>query len=276
MPAIGRIYAGLILFGFVGIGAAAAGSVDPLLEQLRADHEILRAAERDYLSLRARAAMGPEEMADYEAYLQRLRARILRDCRLLAEIDRNAVAPSAPCPPPSVPYATPPAIDHRNEHTEAERNAALDAELNAALGKFDEMLLREQQEIRAAAPPIASGGGGVIGTSAPGTGEGYRTDPATREEPQSAERGDSAGTGPLDTAATSGAAGAGQGGGMPADAAGGNGKRTLARRQTPEGLDADGDDVVARQLREAAETEADPELKERLWQEYRRYKEGIR
>ena len=32
------------------------------------------------------------------------------------------------------------------------------------------------------------------------------------------------------------------------------------------------DDVIARQLREAAEAEADPQVKEKLWEEYRKYK----
>jgi hypothetical protein len=36
------------------------------------------------------------------------------------------------------------------------------------------------------------------------------------------------------------------------------------------------DDIVARQLREAAEKETDPELKKKLWEEYRRYKEANR
>ena len=34
------------------------------------------------------------------------------------------------------------------------------------------------------------------------------------------------------------------------------------------------DDVLARQLREAAMNETDPELREKLWDEYRRYIEG--
>ena len=34
------------------------------------------------------------------------------------------------------------------------------------------------------------------------------------------------------------------------------------------------DDIVARQLREAAENETDPELKEKLWQEYEEYKKN--
>ena len=32
------------------------------------------------------------------------------------------------------------------------------------------------------------------------------------------------------------------------------------------------DDIVANQLREAALAEEDPELRERLWEEYRKYK----
>jgi hypothetical protein len=36
--------------------------------------------------------------------------------------------------------------------------------------------------------------------------------------------------------------------------------------------DGSDDDIVARQLREAAMSEDDPELREKLWQEYREYK----
>ena len=50
----------------------------------------------------------------------------------------------------------------------------------------------------------------------------------------------------------------GGGGGVPADVKDGN-----------------DDDVVARQLREAAQNEKDPELREKLWQEYRDYKAGL-
>jgi hypothetical protein len=35
------------------------------------------------------------------------------------------------------------------------------------------------------------------------------------------------------------------------------------------------DDIVARQLREAAENEKDPELREKLWDEYRTYKNAV-
>jgi len=43
----------------------------------------------------------------------------------------------------------------------------------------------------------------------------------------------------------------------------------------PDSPDARDDDVVARQLREAAMAETDPELRESLWEEYRRYKASL-
>ena len=39
--------------------------------------------------------------------------------------------------------------------------------------------------------------------------------------------------------------------------------------------DGSDDDIIARQLREAAMAEEDPELREKLWQEYRDYKASI-
>ncbi|MCZ6803244.1 MAG: hypothetical protein O7D86_04735 [Proteobacteria bacterium] len=43
----------------------------------------------------------------------------------------------------------------------------------------------------------------------------------------------------------------------------------------PDLVNSKGDDIIARQLREAALKEKDPELKEKLWAEYRKYKKGI-
>ena len=45
------------------------------------------------------------------------------------------------------------------------------------------------------------------------------------------------------------------------------------RSSRPSGHD---DDIVARQIREAAEKETDPVLKEKLWKEYENYKKGSR
>jgi len=55
---------------------------------------------------------------------------------------------------------------------------------------------------------------------------------------------------------------------MPAGGGGASGSNAI-----PSGED---DDIVARRLRKAAEAETDPELKEKLWKEYREYKENTR
>ena len=49
-------------------------------------------------------------------------------------------------------------------------------------------------------------------------------------------------------------------------------QETSSNTQVSEIPSGDDDDVIARQLREAAEAETDPELKEKLWEEYRKYK----
>jgi hypothetical protein len=54
------------------------------------------------------------------------------------------------------------------------------------------------------------------------------------------------------------------------DAVGGGGR---AARRIPSGED---DDIIARRLRRAAEAETDPELKQKLWDEYIDYKENTR
>jgi len=43
----------------------------------------------------------------------------------------------------------------------------------------------------------------------------------------------------------------------------------------PDLTNSKGDDVIARQLREAAQKEKDPVLRDKLWDEYRKYKSGI-
>ena len=56
---------------------------------------------------------------------------------------------------------------------------------------------------------------------------------------------------------------------------GGPSESTDILEDIPPDIPASADeDVLARQLREAAMNETDPELREKLWDEYRRYIEG--
>ena len=75
--------------------------------------------------------------------------------------------------------------------------------------------------------------------------------------------------------ASGGSAGGGGGGGGAAgssDPLAGMSEGEIAKR-TPDDIEVImDDDIVAKQLREAALAEEDPELRERLWEEYRKYK----
>jgi hypothetical protein len=104
----------------------------------------------------------------------------------------------------------------------------------------------------------SAGGAGVMGGGAAG---------APRSAGGAAAPGGSAGgTGNSSASATSGGA-AGRSGGA---SGGGSGPATVPGDIS----DGSDDDIVARQLREAAMKEKDAVLREKLWQEYRDYKKG--
>jgi|TARA_Y100000310_G_C20693521_1_gene823945 hypothetical protein len=151
----------------------------------------------------------------------------------------------------------------------------LDGELDDVLIVFDETVLEARRKAleNPSAPgsqPSADvdisgeqggGGGGGAGEPSVAVVEGGEQDPADgggEDYPQEGEEGDSepgadgipSGNSPTDDISVAGAA-------PPND--------------IPDGQD---DDIVARQLRELATAEKDPELRAKYWEEYKRYKEG--
>lgn len=237
---------------------------DESVAQLRLDYAALRAAEDDYRAQREANALSGDQAADYAAFIAGLQRRVFEDC--VAVLESGPPYPDdLPCPQ-QVPAETRSAdIAVQAELTPAEQVAALDARLMAGLGEYDERLLREQERIKAAAPNTnMNSGGSGDGMGGEGSG-GDGTDSSA-----DSEGGDEA---VADGKQGPGASGDQHAGG-PADSsagAGDGGKDSDQPADIPDGSD---DDVVARQLREAAEKETDPELKARLWEEYRRYKRG--
>lgn len=143
---------------------------------------------------------------------------------------------------------------------DSERAEELGKELDESMGDFDEALGEEQREISTTSRNTegydtgsggSGGGGGSISlgeqaAGAMGGGSG------------------SAGGGTAGGDAMSGSAGGGPLAGMD--------EAEVAMR-TPDDIEAlIDDDIVAKQLREAALAEEDPVLRERLWDEYRKYK----
>ncbi|GAB3095576.1 hypothetical protein GCM10027217_09800 [Pseudomaricurvus hydrocarbonicus] len=166
--------------------------------------------------------------------------------------------------------------------TTAERVAALEGQLDESMASYDGMILREREyvlsrsnqkgsedELEAAdgggLPYEEVGEGDGEGDGQGGMGEGAPPPPSGPEGSASQMPGQS-GSGNDSTSSGSGSRPEGNqtregdyqhagGYAPPAD--------------IPDGSD---DDVVARQIREAAMKEADPALREKLWEEYRKYK----
>jgi len=115
----------------------------------------------------------------------------------------------------------------------------------------------------------ASAGGAGAETEQPGTGGQSSGSTADSGTPSGSRGTGSYGTGGSQSGqgVQTSAGGAGAGTGQP-----GADDRQGGMQEIESGYD----DIVARQLREAAEKETDPELKKKLWEEYRKYKEGIR
>jgi len=244
----------ILLFGC----PVRAGQDVLLIGQLRVDHDAFQAAQKDFDQQRESGGMDGIETREYAAYVERLRQRVASDCAVLTAAQIKLPA-GLDCPLQPVSVARPAAIDQQAEQTDAERAAALDARLNADLGEFDQRLLREQERVKAARPRSVSGGGQE---GAKGGG---------------GQRGD--GTDSGDTGTATGSRGHHDDLARPptvSGTAGGPGRQPDTKDRPDNIPDSSGDDVVARQLREAAERETDPELKKRLWDEYRKYRQGSR
>lgn len=132
------------------------------------------------------------------------------------------------------------------EESDAERAARLGRELDESVGGFDGVLMEEQRDIQSVGRNMEGFGGGEsgsVGGISLGEQEAGRTGIAVANTGIARQS-------PLD--------------GM---------SEEEIRERTPEDVPVTvDDDIIAKQLREAALAEDDPALRERLWEEYRKYK----
>jgi hypothetical protein len=250
-------------------------ATDESVAQLRLDHAAWRAADDDYRAQREFGGLSGAEAADYAAYVARLQRRVFEDCQAVLA-SGSSIPEDLPCPR-SVPAVTQSAdIVTQAERTAEEQVASLDEMLMKGLGEYDERLLREQERIKAATPNDNSGSGGDgggmggEGGGAGGAGDGDGSDNPDGEA--DGQNGSNSGGAAGNSSETGTTGGQPEGGAVDSSEVSGD---TGSDSEQPDDVgDGSDDDVVARQLREAAEKETDPELKAKLWEEYRRYKRG--
>jgi hypothetical protein len=245
---------------------ASAQSDSELVEQLRADYATLLDARREFEQFDSDPDSYTPEQADYADWIQQLSAQFAASCDELSNQAPELIPSDIPCVEFSQVYTSPANIDIGQERSHGEQVAAGEDSFEKTLGEFDEKLLREQDRVKARRPQssdsAAAAGGGADGGAGAGAGEteGGAAEDGADEGEQASQQSDEQGS---DVS-----------GGDDRQAQGSRG--ASSRSSAPPGMpDGHDDDVIARQLREAAEKETNPELKTKLWEEYRRYKSGI-
>lgn len=226
------------------------------LGELRASDEEWRQNDRQFRSLRASqdiSGIAAEEFATFVADLHR---RMLESCHAFRKLGGDPESNGFDCDIPAEERALQQALPQNpmTVQTEEEKTAALDAALDQSLSEFDEALQSEQSELRDQRKSRNSGGQDSDSQGTAQTGGG--ADRAIWSNPDS----------------PSGQPRPAESGAVP-----GVDKRPPAPLVASPGdsrVGAGDDNVVARQLREAAENETDPILKEKLWAEYRKYRTG--
>ena len=243
----------------------------------------------------------PEVIQLYETYLDRVRRLTEEKRRVLEKLEIQGKSATAKAVPSGRTTGRAPAAVYDPqipEDQELDEYRALNQELDRSLAAFDDMLLREieqsrvesdlkmkklaQEAARAAKSLREQGQMQGSEESEEGLREGQSSEGAGNETGEMDEEHDGGQDG------AEGALGAKDSGSSQQTSGGGTDLASASSKQQQDAMagaegsagDADrvrtqDDDIVARQLREAAEKETDPELKEKLWKEYRDYKKSL-
>jgi hypothetical protein len=266
---------GLLTFALLASAAPLSPTTPPpelqkARDELRLSQETRDRIAAEVADLKASGKASPEVVAAYETYLARVQDMVVENQNLVARMESAFSVHQTPSP-----AATAPASGAQSE----DRIKALDRQFNESLAAFDEMLLRELRTLQAASARRMKGLAEAAAQAGRQAGEkgreaagemGASAGGAQAGAPEPA-KGEQAGAG-SDQAKSSGGGKPGETAGASQEA-GGWGSGGTGAPPSAYTSSAD-DDIVARQLREAAEKETDPELKAKLWKEYEDYKKS--
>jgi len=248
----------LLLLTFLLLPLRAEEDIAARLQRAEEDVVLARSSEQQLRerqeALRENPDVSPEALEAMELYVNEVRAlretheQTLTDLRRLADTRGN----------PQITRGLHDFQTHLEglpeaEDPDSELNRML-AEFESSLNRFDQMLLDHGRKVREEMDRRIDIGNDAATTRAQAAAEaaallrGMGVDPGVQES-----------AGSETAAATRPATG-------PAAGPGGPGTAEPSPRRD--------EDIVARQLREAAEKETDPELREKLWKEYEAYLEG--
>jgi hypothetical protein len=267
--------AAILVLNVAAIAVASSPAMPPpelqkARDDLRLSQETRDRIASEVAALKASGKASPEVVTAYETYLARVQDMVVENQNLVARMETAYSAHPIPSP-----AATVPAPGAEPE----DRLKALDRQFNESLAAFDDMLLKELRILQAASArrmqglaEAAAEAGRQAGEKGRGAAaeKGSSTEGRERGSPGAA-KDERPGAG-SDQAKTSGSGKPGDAAGASQEAGGWGSGGTGAPPSTY--TPSADDDIVARQLREAAERETDPELKAKLWKEYEEYKKS--
>lgn len=266
--AVKRAIAALFLFTTFSMPAVADSRSE--LAQARHDlavsEQVLARVAAQVEEARNDPATGPRERERLDQYLAHVRELVAQNRRRVRSLENGVQMAPAGLPAGSGggTAGTPPAA------TRGEEVAALDTKLGGSLSEFDQLLLEEARKAQARAPSASAGegyGGGSGSSKAGGQGARQAESKGTRANQPSQTENENASSRQAKTGPGS------PGGRIDGDDPGTPGATAAIPPDVGNGND---DDIVARQIRKAAESETDPELRKKLWDEYRKYKQGTK
>ena len=244
----------------------SADAADARLETARENLQTSRQTEKriaaELEQLKKSGTASAESVNDYEEYLSRVRAMTAENRKIVEQMEAayNRQGPGETHSDSAGSSRRDQMVDPNiPEERTVDEVAALDQKFNESLAKFDDRLLREMDAIRAgSAEKLQDLAQEAADAAKRLRAKGVDVDTSGSESDRET---DTTG-GPADTETAS----------RDGSRTGGKGGSADDRHRT----DYEDDDIVARQLREAAENETDPELKEKLWKEYEEYKKSGR
>ena len=255
----------------------SADATDARLAEARENLQTSRETEKRIASelehLKKSGDASAEVIKDYEEYLARVRAMTAENRKIMEQMEAayDRHTPGETKSDSAVSNKRDKMVDPNiPEEQIVDEVAALDKEFNESLAKFDDRLLKEMDAIRAgSAKKLQDLAQEAADAAKRLRDKGVDVDTTGSESSEETDEQKEASQSGRETETTGGAA--------EAETASRDGSRKGGKSGSADDrhrTDYEDDDIVARQLREAAENETDPELKEKLWKEYEEYKKG--
>ncbi|MBW2505062.1 MAG: hypothetical protein JRE16_10905 [Deltaproteobacteria bacterium] len=272
--------------------------IESAVSSIRALDSARQTVLRDFDQMNA----SQQEFRDIQNFVVYLNTRIAAYCEDLAEAGKLSLIEELPCPAdaPSGSMTEKQTEDVPQEsaqegaiagsaQTPEEQNEALQDQFLQSLGAFDDMLAKEEVKVASRVPRQRETGGRRAGSGSSGTGSNGGQAGSEGSGAAGSSAGSMSGQSPASGQGEQGNGREGGGmsqqqtgesatGGGSSDGGAGQGAASGQQKGSTAGVSQgrlpppEDDDIVARQLREAAEKEQDPELKEKLWEEYWKYK----